>query len=471
MSVLKWTPEQNAILPIETDFLLVIAFAGTGKTTLLSEYANRRPESSFLYTAFNNHTINEAYGKFPLNTTVITTHSLAYKSVGYLYQHKLKSRINHKEILEILMLDNNQNSVTISKMIKDVIDGYCFSHIVDIKKYINTIKIENKIKSVIKDFSLTVWEKLVDTQNSYGISHDIYFKIFCNSKPILNFDYILFDEAQDSNDALKFLLIEQLKYNKKLIFTGDSHQSMYSFRGTKDILKGLVSTKTAYLTHSFRFGKNIAQIANKILNYKKETQQIIGASNTKDFVGKVDFSQNFAVISRTNAGILSRALNLIGKNKKIFFIGGLKSYHFYKAKDVEHLYNDKIERISNPNVVKYRSFKDLLDHAGDNGDNELLGFAQLVLNFNGRLIPQLEHIEAMTVENEVDADVVMATAHKAKGLEFDQVVLTNDYYNIPSDDNLLNYDILKEEELNIIYVGITRAKIRLELNNNLKAII
>jgi F-box protein 18 (helicase) len=469
MSPTSWTNEQEEILSAETEFLLIKAFAGTGKTTVLAEYTRIRPAKSFLYTSFNSQVIKEALesGKFESNTTIQNIHSYAYGKVGFLYKHKLNKDINPKDIIKILMLDDNNSSMVVAKLIKDVISQYCYSHIKDIKLFINTIKIEYKISDVIKMFSEKVWAKLVDPQNDYKITHDVYLKVFCNTDPVLNYDYILFDEAQDANDALKKLFVNQIKFGKKVIFTGDLHQSIYSFRGTKNILKSLVPTETKYLTCSFRFGKNIANIANKILMLKSENKMLIGSVDINDLVGKVDFSKRFAVIARSNAGVLSRALNLIGKNKKIYFIGGLKSYDFYKAQDVEHLYHNRIELIKSPAILRYNNFKELIDNTFD--DKEISNFAQLVLSHKGNLIQKLNCIEEFTVTNKKDANVIITNVHRAKGLEFNQVVLANDFFKVDVEHKMKSYDTIKEEEeLNIIYVAITRAKIALELNENLK---
>lgn len=469
MSPISWTNEQEEILSTETEFLLIKAFAGTGKTTILGKYTRIRPENSFLYTSFNSQVIKEALasGKFDSNTTIQNIHSYAYGKVGFLYKHKLNKDINHKDIIKILMLDDNNSSIVVAKLIKDIISQYCYSHIKDIKLFINTIKIEYKISDVIKMFSEKVWAKLVDPQNDYKITHDVYLKIFCNTDPVLNYDYILFDEAQDANDALKKLFVNQIKFGKKVIFTGDLHQSIYSFRGTKNILKNVIPTETKYLTYSFRFGRNIAHVANKVLKLKSENKLLVGSSNIHDRVGRVDFSKRFAVIARSNAGVLSRALNLIGKDKKIYFIGGLKSYDFYKAQDVEHLYHNRIELIKSPAILRYNSFKELIDNTVD--DKEISNFAQLVLSHNGNLIQKLNFIEQITVTNKKDANVIITNAHRAKGLEFNQVVLANDFFKIDIDNKTKSYDTIKEEEeLNIIYVAITRAKMALELNENLK---
>lgn len=58
-------------------------------------------------------------------------------------------------------------------------------------------------------------------------THDAYVKNWQLSKPVLNYDYIMFDEAQDENPVLLHVILSQ-KCQK--IFVGDKFQSIYQFR-------------------------------------------------------------------------------------------------------------------------------------------------------------------------------------------------------------------------------------------------
>ena len=62
--------------------IAITAFAGTGKTSTLVEYAKARPEWRFLYLAYNKAMQTEAVTKFPKNVDCRTLHSLAYEKIG-----------------------------------------------------------------------------------------------------------------------------------------------------------------------------------------------------------------------------------------------------------------------------------------------------------------------------------------------------------------------------------------------------
>jgi F-box protein 18 (helicase) len=61
--------------------MLVMAFAGTGKTTTLVEYTKRRPHLRFAYLAFNVSVMDDAKAKFPPHVTCVNFHKLAHAKV------------------------------------------------------------------------------------------------------------------------------------------------------------------------------------------------------------------------------------------------------------------------------------------------------------------------------------------------------------------------------------------------------
>lgn len=74
-------------------------------------------------------------------------------------------------------------------------------------------------------------------------------------------------------------------------------------------------------------------------------------------------------------------------------------------------------------------------------------------------------------ENEVmsasDAQLVLTTAHKAKGLDWDYVSIAEDFEVLAETEADLAVDPLaaiEEQEINLLYVAATRAKKRLQLN-------
>lgn len=62
--------------------------------------------------------------------------------------------------------------------------------------------------------------------------------------------------------------------------------------------------------------------------------------------------------------------------------------------------------------------------------------------------------------------VCFSTAHKAKGLEFEQVWLADDFMRFFEDGHELRPDQVEQEEVNILYVALTRARDAIRLSES-----
>ena len=67
---------------------------------------------------------------------------------------------------------------------------------------------------------------MLDQNSHYPCTHDTYMKAWQLSNPKFEYDYIMFDEAQDANPVL---LSVMLKPKLQQILVGDELQSIYQF--------------------------------------------------------------------------------------------------------------------------------------------------------------------------------------------------------------------------------------------------
>lgn len=81
-------------------------------------------------------------------------------------------------------------------------------------------------------------------------------------------------------------------------------------------------------------------------------------------------------------------------------------------------------------------------------------------------LPQkLQVLRRQATTNEKDADVVVSTAHRSKGLEWDTVILNDDFSDIT---NPLLSEEARTDETNLLYVATTLARKLLVRNALLK---
>ena len=272
-----------------------------------------------------------------------------------------------------------------------------------------------------------------------------------------------------------FILSQADARNRKkpasVILVGDSHQQIYSFRGARDTLKKIKTPKTMCLTQSFRFDNNIARVANMILKtFKKEENKIVGTPVNRP--AKPHWNpERYTIIARTNAGVFDQAAKLSHKYK-IAFNGGVQGYRLNGIKDVYNLYKDNLEKIHDRYIRSFGSYGRLKAYAKTVEDVELSSICKVVETYNTR-IPSLVYAikrKAVTLD---DADIILTTAHKSKGLEWNNVLLIDDFPNLVENNALVDHSRLEKDEFNLIYVAMTRTihNLRFQKESSLPAFI
>jgi len=492
---MELTQEQKLIIQkdlYDREIMKINAYAGVGKTSTLYEYAKVRPYQKFLYVAFNKSVQEEAKSKFPPNVECRTSHSLAWWGFGSEYQHKLVTNIKANEIRRLFNLDNYR----IAKDILDTVNKYIVSadtsissiHFpvsvnielkklvpIELKKALSEAKTEERKKDVneiiqrgmnkeaekVISYANELWNIMCDKENTQiGMIHDGYLKLFALSSPNLyKYDSILFDEFQDAN-AVTVDFVMQQRASK--ICIGDFFQQIYQFRGAVNALERINADYDFYLTNSFRLGQPIANLANNLLStFKKETHKIIG-KNTTGELGYVDGKHT--IISRTNANLFKNAIRNLGK--KLGFVGGVYGYKFDLLEDTYYLECGEHSSIKNGYIRSFSSFEDFESFAKDTQDAELLMRIRIVKEFGSEIPILIKRIQKQTQRDIKDADIIFTTAHKSKGLEFDNVKLSNDFTSLITDTNQIDLK-LPPEELNLIYVALTRTLKILQINQKL----
>ncbi|MEZ9922382.1 UvrD-helicase domain-containing protein, partial [Vibrio breoganii] len=105
-------------------------------------------------------------------------------------------------------------------------------------------------------------KSMFKANNECPATHDCYLKLWQLSEPVIKYDYIMFDEAQDANPLLLSVILRQ---QCQQIFVGDKYQSIYQFRGGINAMD-LIPYEGFQLSHSFRFGQKVADLATRVLN-------------------------------------------------------------------------------------------------------------------------------------------------------------------------------------------------------------
>ena len=508
------TGEQQAI--INTDFngydtLLINAYAGTGKTTTLSEFSKRRSSERFIYLAFNKSVADEAEKIFSSNARTFHSWALGfvrrvYKTIKTSNELTLKDITREVEILKAMAEKNKdkiyKNAYIIAAVIKEIFEGFCRSSANSVKEYVKE-NFYNDFNNANGHFYLEhcieladIIEGLIQKMKNGEIEcpHCAYLKIFeleLKRNPNFrkevedNYDYILIDEAQDLNEVMISILS---CLNVKRVFVGDECQQIYAWNGsvnafqkiTEDYI-GKFRWKKMDLTKSFRCGQQPTKYANKCIKLIKKLKSRMKAKNRiktelngdnneqplmkprEGELAKKDILSK-AFLGRTNKSIFKKALKCIEEKKKFYIerlkdksedgSGSFKNF-LNRLKNIGYLKERKDKEIKDAFIKSFNNFKQLQKYAEDVHDIELLSQIAIVNGKSSNYIEEIVNKIQNACTTKEKSQIVLATAHTAKGLEFKECELADDFFECLN--RQLKEGIISIEELNLFYVAITRA--------------
>jgi len=304
--------------------------------------------------------------------------------------------------------------------------------------------------------------------SSYPWPHDGYLKLFQMDGPVLRgFPIVAVDEAQDLNLCTFDIVRRQ---SAGVVMVGDSAQAIYSFRGSADALVLFDAHERLTLTRSFRFGTGIASLANALLGAFKEDykQPLVSAGVPRQTKFSVDTQTAFAVIARTNAVIFEEAVAFLSLNRRYHFVGGTDGYKLEKILDAYFLSTGERGLMRDPYLRSFESFDALAALAEEAEDPELKHLVRVVVAYGHRVPGLVDEIKARHVDLPKEGGrnfdgVFFSTAHRSKGLEFEQVWLADDFMRFFEDGREVEPGEVSQEEVNILYVAFTRARAAVRL--------
>lgn len=477
----KPTEEQQKIidLALEGEDLVINAFAGASKTTTLTMIAEAKHEEGGelgMYLAFNKAIATEAEERFPTSVECRTVHSLAYRHTPKALKSKIGGRIFPKELAELLGFRGEfivslkskevRKLVTVNakaSMIKQTLTRFCNSadneidakHLVkmDWMKKLSKEEFDfDPLMAEILVLTRAYWEECKDPASPVPLEHDGYLKMYSMLGKQIPVSYIMIDENQDSSPVILNIIEAQKKAQK--VYVGDMYQAIYGWRGAINAME-FVTGEKVYLTKSFRFGDNVQTVANMIL---KESGCEIELKGNDSKVGKLYLREKSivpnAVICRTNSGVIKNVFEYSNKypNKIIGASCDLTAIQsFVKA------YEDLVagRKVEHQLLYAFENKGELMEYCDEcPNDLEVSGMVKLIERFGAKAL-----MAAMSrCSNQQRPDIMVTTAHKSKGLEWDNVILYNDFgYDIDESGKL---DVTPEE-MNVVYVAATRAKVHL----------
>ena len=470
------TPEQVSAAETSLEpgqIMLLNAYAGTGKTETLRLIAQHNPDKTVLYLSFNRQTAEKAKARFPQNTACRTIHSLAFRAVGGAYKSKLGNPTPRDVIREFSVRESY-----IAVLALETVTKFCYST----DRALGAEHLEKRLQKrypEVVPLAQKVWAAMQDLDSPVGMSHDGYLKLWSLGAPRISADIILLDEAQDTNPVTLKILLDQRDYDiSSLVFVGDHHQAIYGWRGAINAMAQVneEADHVCPLTTSFRFGQNIATNASKILNhFKEDPVRLAGLGPTASELPEE------AVIGRCNASLLSKAIPIVTGQGTVHFAGtsekdGWDPYYLYEMQiplDLWNLSEGRGSEVKSAQIRAFENYREVTDQIRGDGqgagvDRELEKHVKLVDEYGARLPDLIDKLRRRSRSPE-KADLSLSTAHRAKGLEWRSVEMLDDFVTLWDEQAREWVESANAEEINLLYVAMTRASQEIEYPKSLVA--
>jgi hypothetical protein len=304
------------------------------------------------------------------------------------------------------------------------------------------------LAALVLPVARAVWADLAAEQGVLKMSHDHYLKMWALGRPTLPCDVVLLDEAQDTNDVLTRVLLDQ--EHAQRIAVGDSAQQIYSWRGAKDALTKFPGD-TLTLSQSFRFGPAIAEEANRWLYLVGTPLRLTGFEQCVSELRRVDDPD--AVLCRTNAGAMGVVFDALAQHRKVALVGGGGDLQrlAWAARDLQ-----QGRPTDHPELLAFPSWQAVREYAEEE-DGALRVLVDLIDAHSPDGILQAADL----LVPEESADLIVSTAHRSKGREWDAVRIHGDF-RPPKPDKVTGHVVLRREEARLAYVAVTRARLALD---------
>ncbi len=469
---IKLDENQRRIILTDEKYTMVIAGAGSGKTTTISAKVNyliekrKIKDDEIIIISFTNQAVQELKNRinidFKHNIEITTFHKLGYQIIKD--NNKDYPKINKDDLIlkkcikdELLNKELNKNQKKDNKLLKKIkmiIKNKLKKNKHDIgQKQINTIaqyislykskihhykengvkkqsrhikiasKIYNRYNEELKKHNLIDFDDIINEANKIvDTSNKLKFK----------YKYIIIDEYQDISEN-RYNLIKNIstKINTKIMVVGDDWQCIYSFAASNinlftNFKKNVEYCEILKIEKTYRNSQQLIDIAgqfiqknsNQIKKQLTSDKQLERPITIIEYKVKEKNNQN----EREQKKAIKKALNYIiekyGKEKNILILG---RYKFDKNNILDE---EIIEK--EPNKIVYKKY------------------------------PEIK-IEYLTI-------------HSSKGLGYDNVILINakkTALGFPSKiktNKILKHLIIEDkgikysEERRLFYVALTRTK-------------
>lgn len=284
-------------------------------------------------------------------------------------------------------------------------------------------------------------------------------------------DWVLVDEAQDTNHARRAYVRLVLKPTGRTIWVGDPRQAIYGFTGADD--KSLDSIRQQFgcvdlpLTVSYRCPRAVVQVAQMWVSHIEahpDAPDGIFRSISKQQFVQMQFQPTDSILCRVNAPLVGLALQFIRRGIPCHVEGRdigeslIKLIDRFKnVENLDHLTKTleefREEQISK-NMAKGKEGK--AEHIADMVESLLEAIRAMPIGSTIQELRDKIYNMFRDAEHQKKQVLVLSSIHKSKGREWPRVFWYGPDVFQPS--KYARQDWQRRQETNLYYVAATRSK-------------
>lgn len=493
---------RNKLINEPHQSILLVAVAGSGKTTTLVNNLEVMKGNTALL-AFNKKIVTELEERVAklapavrLNTTVATAHAFgarAWRQSGF-----PKARVEGGKVNFLLKdftssLSHEHPLVKGRSIIRSLVsyaksagfglqsdaeffpspeDNFAWADLIDhfnLETELDTAGLDPQ--DAIKA-AKTIFKQSIEQLSLIDFDDMIYLPLLHNIK-LPQHQNVLIDEAQDINATRRELAFRMLRPGGRLIAVGDPHQAIYGFTGADAAslqnIKRRAKAVEMPLSVCWRCDAKIIEHARKwvshIESFDKENRgKVDSVPFDEDFLDRL--TDGDAVLCRLNKPNVSVAIGLLRRGRTARIEGRdlgakLMSHARKAAPDMPPL--DELLHA----LDSYRAHQvDILVRAEKHTsatlvEDEIEALIVLIdrcLEQGKRRFADLDFLQQELFQDDAHKSkcILLSSVHKAKGLEWPRVYLLGRSDYMPFFKAEQDWEL--EQENNLIYVAVTRAK-------------
>ena len=475
---------------------VIMATAGSGKSTTLVEVAHRLPKNTrACFLAFNTSAAQQLKDRLPAHVTARTVHALGLRTLATSIKGRKLARVHPRKYQELVKarLRNTEENYRVSSQTA----SQAVHYLRELTHYARVNLAQETDRGVLERLARTYHlrppdqPELVSNLHAqlWGILHDgvalaleglydytdmIHAPLAADLSPTQRFDMVCVDEAQDLSPMQLEFILRLPCPGGRLLFVGDPKQAIYGFAGadTKAMSRIVERTQATVLPLSvtYRCPRKHVRLAQRFAPAIQAAPNAVEGRVTAIPEGALSryVTPGDLVLCRINAPLVETCLRLIAQrvpaqvvgrdiagklvvDAKLVFQQGLEDWRAklnrFEARELE-------------GIEQTRQPQDVIERLVYRRQDELACLRAVVHDAARGSVTTLQGLTARIdgLFGDARGRVTLSTVHRAKGKEAENVFIL-----LPHLMPLPNAETPEEREAEdcVRFVAVTRAKQKL----------